>query len=188
VANSPYKKNTMSEEIQDPELLDTLDQVRLNSKFTVKLYEEVLENIHENHYTISAIESAGISARHFYRKIKDNPELVERFQAAQLQRDKIRNSARIEKAETELSRRAVEGWAEPVYDIKGNHCGDKQRYSDACLIFMLKKLKPEVYADTPQALVQNNVNIVKQKSNELLNEWREMLGAKPVQDAEEIPR
>jgi hypothetical protein len=177
----------MHEDITDPELQETLSVIRLNSKFTDKLFDQVLENIQDNDYTLPAIEKAGISARHFYRKIKENPEYVERFQAAQLQRDKIRNAERVEKAETELARRGVEGWTEPVYDIKGNYCGEKRRYSDACLIFMLKKLKPDVYADSPQAIVQNNVNIVKQKSSELVNEWREMLGAKPIIDVEEIP-
>jgi len=168
--------------ITDPALIKTLSAVRLGSKFTPELFEEVIENIQENYYTISAIEKAGISTRHFYRKLQNEPELTQRFKEAQMQRDKIRNAERVEKAETELARRAIDGWAEPVFDIKGNHCGDKQRFSDACLIFMLKKLKPEVYADTPQALIQNNVNVVKRESHELVSEWREMLGAKPVEN------
>jgi hypothetical protein len=103
--------------------------------------------------------------------------LADRFRQAQIQRDKVRNAKRIEEAERELARRGIEGWEEPVFDIKGNHCGNKRRYSDACLIFMLKSLKPEVFAEKPQALIQNNVTIASKEEKQILAEWRQRLGA-----------
>ena len=146
------------------------------SKFSEALFARVLENILEGDYTHPAIEKEGISKRHFYRKISHDPELAERFKNAQIERDRVRNTKRIEEAEKELHRRAVEGWEEPVFDIKGNHCGNKRRYSDACLIFLLKNLKPEVFADKPAALVQTNVNIASRDEKEILADWREQLG------------
>lgn len=102
-----------------------------------------------------------------------------RFKDAQMQRDKLRNAKRIESAEAELHRRGVDGWEEPVFDIKGNHCGDKRRYSDACLIFMLKSLKPDVFAEKPQTLVQNNVNVHAKDEKQIMADWRQRLGAAP---------
>lgn len=145
-------------------------------KFSLALFERVLANILDGSNTHPAIEKEGISKRQFYRHVSTHPELADRFKQAQLERDKVRNIKRIEEAEKELHRRAVEGWEEPVFDIKGNHCGNKRRYSDACLIFMLKSLKPEVFADKPQALVQTNVNIATKSEEEILADWRKRLG------------
>lgn len=148
-------------------------------KFSAALFERVLTNILDGTNTLPAIEAEGISKRTFYRNLAGDPVLAERFRQAQLERDKVRNVRRIEEAEKELHRRAVEGWEEPVFDIKGNHCGNKRKYSDACLIFMLKSLKPEVFADKPQAqaLVQNNLNIATRTEAEIVAEWRGRLGA-----------
>lgn len=146
-------------------------------KFSAALFDRVLANILDGNNTHPAIEKEGISKRHFYRELNKHPECIERFKQAQLDRDKVRNVKRIEEAEKELHRRAVEGWEEPVFDVKGNHCGNKRRYSDACLIFLLKSLKPEVFADKPQALVQTNVNIATKSESEIMSEWRSKLGA-----------
>lgn len=146
-------------------------------KFSRALFERVLANLIQGYDTHPAIEREGIGKSQFYAELACQPELTERFKQAQLQRDKVRNIKRIEEAEKELARRAIEGWEEPVFDIKGNHCGNKRRYSDACLIFMLKSLKPEVYTDKPQALVQNNVSIATKSDQEILAEWRAKLGA-----------
>jgi hypothetical protein len=44
---------------------------------------------------------------------------------------------------------------------------------------MLKSLKPEVFADKPQALIQTNVNIHAMDEKQILSEWRTQLGAAP---------
>lgn len=146
-------------------------------KFSLALFERVLGNLIKGEDTHPAIEREGIGKSQFYLQLSRNPELADRFKQAQLQRDRVRNIKRIEEAEKELHRRAVDGWEEPVFDIKGNHCGNKRRYSDACLIFMLKSLKPEVFADKPQALIQNNVTITQKEEKEILSAWRQRLGA-----------
>lgn len=148
-------------------------------KFSNAIFEAATKAIVDGDDTIPAIEKQGISKSTFYSELTNRPELAERFKQAQIRRDQYRNAKRIEEAERELARRAIEGWEEPVFDIKGNHCGNKRRYSDACLIFMLKSLKPEVFADKPQALIQNNVTISSKEEKEILAEWRQRLGAAP---------
>ncbi len=148
-------------------------------KFSLALFERVVANLIKGEDTHPSIEREGIGKSQFYVQLARNTDLADRFKQAQLQRDKVRNIKRIEEAEKELHRRAVEGWEEPVFDIKGNHCGNKRRYSDACLIFMLKSLKPDVFADRPQALIQNNVTITQKEESEILAEWRQRLGAVP---------
>ena len=115
-------------------------------KFSNALFERVVKNLIQGSDTHPAIEKEGISKSMFYLELTKRPELAHRFKEAQYQRDKVRNAKRIESAEAELHRRGVDGWDEPVFDIKGNHCGNKRRFSDACLIFMLKSLKPDVFA------------------------------------------
>ena len=148
-------------------------------KFSNALFERVVANVIQGSDTHPAIETEGIGKSQFYLELTRRPELADRFKQAQIQRDKVRNAKRIESAEAELHRRGVDGWEEPVFDIKGNHCGNKRRYSDACLIFMLKSLKPDVFAEKPQTLVQNNVNITHKEEKEVLAEWRQRLGAAP---------
>jgi hypothetical protein len=51
--------------------------------------------------------------------------------------------------ESEARRRAVDGIEEPVF-YKGAQCGTARKYSDILLIFLLKGLKPDKYADRKQ--------------------------------------
>lgn len=148
-------------------------------KFSIALFERVVTNLIHGSDTHPAIEKEGIGKSQFYLELTRRPELAERFKQAQVQRDKVRNAKRIESAEAELHRRAVDGWDEPVFDIKGNHCGNKRKFSDACLIFMLKSLKPDVFAEKPQTLIQNNVSVSQKEAKEVLAEWRQRLGAAP---------
>jgi hypothetical protein len=146
-------------------------------KFSEPLFDRVLANILDGQPTYEAIEREGLNPRSFYKNLTRRPELTPRLQAAQLERDRVKNVQRIESAEQELHRRAVEGWDEPVFDIKGNLCGYKRKFSDACLIFMLKAHKPEMYADRPTALVKTEVNINQTDQREILQSWRDRLGA-----------
>ncbi len=165
----------------DPRRTGPLDRPR---KFSRALFDRVLSNItRDDKNTLEAIETEGISARHFYRHLEDRPDLAREFKEAQIRRDAVRNTRRVEEAEAELHRRAVRGWSEPVFDIKGNHCGEKPRYSDACLIFLLKKWRPEVYDDKPAALIQNNVAVATGDARKILSAWRERLGAAPPPEA-----
>lgn len=146
-------------------------------KFSEPLFDRVLANINDGQSTYEAIEREGMKPRAFYHNLTRRPELTPRLQAAQLERDRIKNVQRIETAEQELHRRGVAGWEDPVFDIKGNLCGYKRRFSDACLIFFLKSHKPDTYAERPTTLVKTEVNITQADQREILQSWRERLGA-----------
>jgi hypothetical protein len=152
---------------------------RAPSKFTPALFEAVVENILDGSDTKVAIEREGISARHFYRKIKEQPALARRFKDAQTERDQIRYTPRVEEAERELHRRGVQGWEEPVFDVKGQFCGTRPRYSDACLIFLLKSLRPDRYAESPSTLIQQNtLQGEKENTRQMIASWRQRLNTR----------
>lgn len=146
-------------------------------KFSVPLFERVLAHIVAGEATYPAIEREGLSPRRFYDQLTKHPELQPRLQAAQLDRDRVRNVKRIEEAEHELKRRGIDGWTEPIFDAKGNLCGERRRFSDACLIFFLKSHKPEIYRDQPTTVVATQINITPEREKEIMREWRSRLGA-----------
>lgn len=148
-------------------------------KFSLALFERVAAAIRDGSPTTRAIEIEGIDHSTFYRHLQRRPELVPTLQAAQLHRDRVRNVSRIEEAELELKRRGIDGWTEPVFDAKGNKCGERRRFSDACLIFFLKAHKPDIYADKPTTIVATQFNLTPSREKEILTEWRRRLGACP---------
>jgi hypothetical protein len=154
-------------------------------KFSFALYERVLVRIESGELTEPAIEREGLSARQFYKRLQRAPELRDRFQQTQLERDKVRNLRRLEEAEMELKRRGIDGWSEPIFDAKGSLCGERRRFSDACLIFFLKHHKPEVYGDRPATVVATQVNITPDREKQILRDWRSRLGA--VETATSVP-
>jgi len=147
------------------------------SKFSRALFDRVVASVRDGAPTATAIESQGIDHSTFYRHLQRLPELGPVLRDAQLERDRVRNVSRIEEAEQELKRRGIDGWSEPVFDAKGNLCGERRRYSDACLIFFLKAHKPEVYSDKPTTVVATQVNITPDREKEILRDWRARLGA-----------
>ena len=64
--------------------------------------------------------------------------------------------ARLQAAEDEAFRRAVEGTEEPVYH-KGAICGHVRRYSDSLLTLLLKAGDPDKYADRSKVTHQGAV-------------------------------
>jgi|GEM_PF-1997894 len=157
------------------------------SKFSTALFERVVADIRDGAPTASAIEKQGIDHSTFYRHLQRQPDLVPVLQSAQLERDRVRNASRIEDAEQELKRRGIDGWTEPVFDAKGQICGERRRFSDACLIFFLKAHKPELYSDKPTTVVATQVNITADREKDIMREWRSRLGAvepaPPAKDA-----
>jgi hypothetical protein len=147
------------------------------TKFSRGMFERVVQSIRDGAATASAIEREGIDHSTFYRHLQRQSDLVPVLQAAQLERDRVRNASRIEEAEQELKRRGIDGWTEPVFDAKGNLCGERRRFSDACLIFFLKAHRPEIYNDKPTTVVATQINITPEREKEILREWRQKLGA-----------
>ena len=101
---------------------------------------------------------------------------VDFLQSAQLERDRVRNSSRIEAAELELKRRGIDDWSEPVFDAKGQQCGERKRYAEACLIFFLKAHKPDTYRDQPTTVVATQVDITPDREKDSMREWSSRLG------------
>ena len=153
------------------------DKLGRTSKFSHALFERVIQDIRDGAPTLTAVEKQGIDQSTFYRHLQRQPDLVPTLQAAQLERDRVRNASRIEEAEQELKRRGIDGWTEPVFDAKGQMCGERKRYSDACLIFFLKAHKPELYRDQPTTVVATQVNITPEREKDIMREWRARLGA-----------
>lgn len=147
------------------------------TKFSTALFERVITAIRDGSPTAPAITLQEIDHSTFYRHLQRQTELVPVLQAAQVERDRVRNVSRIEEAEHELKRRGIEGWTEPVFDARGQVCGERKRYSDACLIFFLKAHKPDIYRDQPTITVATQVNITPEKEKDIMREWRARLGA-----------
>jgi hypothetical protein len=143
-------------------------------KFNRHCFDQVIEHLLEGMQTHPAIEKAGISVRHFYRELKKHPDWAKQFKDTQIERDQIKIEQRIEAAEAELYRRAVDGWDQQVFDDQGRLKGSRRRYSDQCLIFLLRKLKQERYGDNP-TLIKNQIQITQKDEKEMLAEWRSRL-------------
>lgn len=153
-------------------------QSRAPGKFNRSCLNLVVDHLGQGMQTHPAIEKAGISVRHFYRELKKRPSWAREFKQAQVERDQIRNERRVEAAEAELYRRAVDGWDQEVFDDQGRLKGSRRRYSDQCLIFLLRKLKQERYGDS-QTVVENTIQIEERTDKEVLAEWKARLGCPP---------
>jgi len=159
------------------------EEILRPGKFTTQHLKEVCNLIRGGMNTLPAIHSTGISKTCFYRHVRLDPsdEIAHaralQVQAAQDHRDRSRKEDAVERAELELIRRGVDGWEEPVFDTRGNLAGYIRKFSDACLIFALKKLKPETFADGPRTILQNNIQVNGNDTREVLAAWRERLGS-----------
>ena len=82
---------------------------------------------------------------------RTDPEFAERVEGAKLDY--------VEKLEREADRRAIDGVAEPIFDKAGNQIGERRKYSDTLLIFRLKGLAPEKYAERRRVDQRVAVNV-----------------------------
>lgn len=86
----------------------------------------------------TAATAVGIHRDTHYRWLKADKRYRKEFDNA--------TQLRVEVLETEVRRRALVGWDEPVY-YKGQKVGDVHKFSDVLLIFALKGEKPEKYRE-----------------------------------------
>lgn len=89
-----------------------------------------------------ACEAAGVGRSSHYRWRDNDPAYREAYELAR------EDAADV--LEEEAYRRAVEGYEEPVGWYRGKAGGVVRRYSDTLLIFQLKGLRPQKYADRVQ--------------------------------------
>lgn len=92
----------------------------------------------EQGFASRAAQAVGISRSWAFELKKNDPEFAAAWRAAQ--------DEYAELLEAEADRRAYVGVDEPVF-YQGEECGKIRKYSDVLLIFRLKALRPDVYAD-----------------------------------------
>jgi hypothetical protein len=95
---------------------------------------------------VRASELSGVSWKAHYGWKRDDPRYLEEFERA------IEVTA--DRAEAELYRRAVDGYNKPI-SYKGVIEDWYTEYSDTCLIFMLKGMRPAKYRDNLVGLTSN---------------------------------
>jgi hypothetical protein len=93
-----------------------------------------------------AAEIAEINRASHYDWMNDDPDYPELFKAA--------DEAAGDKLEQEARRRAVEGTKKPVF-YKGAVCGTVTEYSDLLLMFLLKGVRPDKFAER----IKQDVNV-----------------------------
>src|SRR5262249_26556 len=89
----------------------------------------------------AACRAAGINRATHYDWLDRDPQYVKDFEEAK--------EVRVELLETEMRRRALVGWDEPVYQ-GGKLVGHIRKFSDTLLIFALKAERPEKYRERYQ--------------------------------------
>ena len=118
-----------------------------NSSLTPEKRAQFLALLADCGNVTRAAEVAGLSRVYLYQIKREDEEFSSEWEKAA----KV-GSLRLE---DEARRRAVEGWAEPVWH-RGEMCGTVQKYSDTLLIVLLKAHHPEKYADRQK--VDQNVS------------------------------
>ena len=82
----------------------------------------------------AACRRVGVGRRTVYDWAEDDESFADRFQEAR--------AAVADRLEQECRRRALDGTAEPVF-FEGRVVGARQRYSDLCLLALLRAYRPE---------------------------------------------
>jgi len=141
-------------------------------KFSEALLERVLERVLDGEGTCNAVRREGLSYQAFYIQLARRPDLATRLTEAQNASKMLRDVQRVEAAEEELYRRGVLGWMEPVLDAKGNVRRYRWRFSNRCLLFLLKSLKRSVYGRRPTQAT-TVVNVGQAREGDIIQRWRE---------------
>lgn len=77
-------------------------------------------------------------------------------------------------AEREVYARGVEGWNEPVYQ-GGKKVGNKKMKSDACLLFLLKGRRRDVYGDKLAVNQSTSITLTPDKALEIAAQRQESI-------------
>lgn len=100
---------------------------------------------------------AGVSCRAIQKWRREIPEFEEQFQVAHIEW--------VEVLKTEIHRRAVEGWDEPVF-YKGDCCGTVRKYDSKLLMYLTSQADPSFRTIQPAAQV-NIANAVSSTTNNI---------------------
>ena len=108
------------------------------TKLTVEKKQKFLEVVSETANVSRACEAIAMSRVRLYEVRKEDEAFKEQWDAAV--------EIGIAALEDEATRRAVEGWDEPVF-YQGEQTGLVRKYSDTLLMFRMKAQWPEKYRD-----------------------------------------
>ncbi len=87
----------------------------------------------------AAAPKVGLGVSTIFAWLNEDPEFAAAY-------DRVRGHEVVDTIETEMARRGIEGWDEPVF-YKGEVVGAVKKYSDACLIVLAKGAAPEKYKE-----------------------------------------
>lgn len=107
-------------------------------KFTAEKRAKFLAYLAKYGFVAKAARAAGITRETARKTRKADEAFAKAWDQAKAEY--------IEDLEAEADRRAYRGTLKPVF-YQGTKCGVIREFSDTLLIFRLKALKPEVYAD-----------------------------------------
>lgn len=108
------------------------------TKLTPEKETQFFHVLAESANVTRAAEAIGMARRYMYELRAEDPEFKAQWDAAvEMGTDSL---------EDEATRRAKEGWDEPVW-YQGEQCGTVKKYSDTLLIVQLKARRPEKYRD-----------------------------------------
>nr|WP_321349232.1 hypothetical protein [uncultured Methanoregula sp.] len=113
------------------------------SPYAEEMFERVRSRVAEGMPVPTAIQAAGMCVSQFYATVAEHPEWKVALQKARLER-------RVERLEDESCRRIFIGDSRLVF-WKGEQVGEIREPSIGMLIFMMKTLSPERYANTKAA-------------------------------------
>jgi hypothetical protein len=121
----------------------------LTAKQRIEAQEAFLASYNQGHSITKSCKAAGVSRETLYTwKEHDEPFMLRFNQAKEEGDDVIRD---------EIYRRGVEGWEEPVYQLKVR-VGTVRRYSDQLLERLAKARMPE-YRDKQQVEISGQLDI-----------------------------
>ena len=114
----------------------------MNRKVSQKILDKFLAVLRETGNVQYSCTAATLDRTSAYWIRKRNPEFKAKWDQALEEGEEIRLAL----AEQELRRRAIDGVDEPKFHL-GRVCGHIRKYSDLLLIFHLKALNPQKYAE-----------------------------------------
>ena len=113
------------------------------SQYAEEMFERVRARVAEGMPVPTAIQAAGMCVSQFYAAVAEHQEWKVALQKARLER-------RVERLEDESCRRIFIGDPRPIF-WKGERVGEIREPAIGMLIFMMKTLSPERYANTKAA-------------------------------------
>jgi hypothetical protein len=140
-SNDRDESSTSNGEVtqEDAQRLQRPKRARKPQFHTLSERDRFLATLAQGHSVTDAAIKAGVNRVTVYRWRADDPDFAAGWDDAWEQRGDV--------LEQTAFNRAVTGWLEPVYTVKGELAGKVRKYSDSLLVTLLKGAKPERYRE-----------------------------------------